>query len=136
MSRVVPFGFSGYRSFGQEVQYIPAHSRLNLIAGPNNCGKSNILRFLAEQYNNAVGALPHPTRGPSDWSAFTGFDVPEGEDVGRRFSVGIELGGERYDRLVTEVARGRPEIADAFHRLLTTVLVQEASGLPRSSPRA
>ena len=43
-------GISGYRSFGKNLQRIGPFKQFNLFAGPNNSGKSNILRFLDEHY--------------------------------------------------------------------------------------
>ena len=40
------FSISGYRSFGPGQIRIGDLSRLNVFIGKNNCGKSNILRFL------------------------------------------------------------------------------------------
>ena len=40
------FSISGYRSFGADEVQISDLSRLNVFIGKNNCGKSNILRFL------------------------------------------------------------------------------------------
>ena len=45
------FGFSGYRSFGNELVNIFPLRKVNLIIGKNNSGKSNIIRFLSEQYS-------------------------------------------------------------------------------------
>lgn len=39
-------GISGYRSFGEEVQYSGIFGPVTLLAGQNNAGKSNFLRFL------------------------------------------------------------------------------------------
>lgn len=39
-------GIAGYRSFGNEMQYIRDLSKVNIIIGKNNSGKSNILRFI------------------------------------------------------------------------------------------
>ena len=36
----------GFRSFGRDVQFIGPCSKVNLLVGPNNSGKSNILAFL------------------------------------------------------------------------------------------
>ena len=44
------FGFSGYRSFGDELTKIAPLRKVNLIIGKNNIGKSNIIKFLSEQY--------------------------------------------------------------------------------------
>lgn len=44
------FGFSGYRSFGDNLVKISPLKKVNLIIGQNNSGKSNIIRFLSEHY--------------------------------------------------------------------------------------
>ncbi len=41
---------AGYRSFGKEPQYFDKFSKINLLIGRNNAGKSNVLRFLSEVY--------------------------------------------------------------------------------------
>ncbi|MDQ6991065.1 MAG: ATP-binding protein, partial [Mariprofundaceae bacterium] len=40
------FGFSGYRSFGDELAVIAPLKKINFIIGKNNSGKSNIVYFL------------------------------------------------------------------------------------------
>ena len=45
------FGFSGYRSFGNELAKIAPLRKVNLIIGQNNVGKSNIINFLDTQYS-------------------------------------------------------------------------------------
>lgn len=47
------FSLAGYRSFGPEIQRIGPLGAVNLFAGPNNCGKSNVLRFLHEKLHEA-----------------------------------------------------------------------------------
>jgi ABC-type cobalamin/Fe3+-siderophores transport system ATPase subunit len=37
-----------YRSFGAEPQFFPQFSKINILFGQNNCGKSNVLRFIHE----------------------------------------------------------------------------------------
>lgn len=44
------FGFSGYRSIGDEMVRIGPLKKVNLIIGQNNVGKSNIVNFLNDQY--------------------------------------------------------------------------------------
>ncbi|MCH8029122.1 MAG: AAA family ATPase [Candidatus Dadabacteria bacterium] len=39
------FGIAGYRSFGEEIVFIPDLGKVNVFIGKNNSGKSNILRF-------------------------------------------------------------------------------------------
>jgi len=50
------FAISGYRSFGGQIQSIGPCSKINLVIGQNNAGKSNILLFLTNHYRNAVNA--------------------------------------------------------------------------------
>lgn len=38
---------SGYRSFGEDSAEIPDLQRVNVFIGKNNCGKSNVLRFVS-----------------------------------------------------------------------------------------
>jgi AAA domain, putative AbiEii toxin, Type IV TA system len=40
---------AGYRSFGKDLQYFESFSKVNIIIGQNNSGKSNVLRFLREE---------------------------------------------------------------------------------------
>lgn len=40
------FGISNYRSFDNEGVYLDNLKQINVIIGKNNCGKSNVLRFL------------------------------------------------------------------------------------------
>ena len=44
------FGFSGYRSFGEDLAKIGPLKKVNFIIGQNNTGKSNIVNFLHKQY--------------------------------------------------------------------------------------
>lgn len=55
-------GIAGYRSFGEEMQYSGTLSAVTLLAGQNNAGKSNFLRFLkrvAEGGRIELGPLDH-----------------------------------------------------------------------------
>lgn len=45
------FGFSGYRSVGNDLVKIAPLRKVNLIIGQNNVGKSNIINFLHQQYS-------------------------------------------------------------------------------------
>ncbi len=49
------FAIGGYRSFGATIQRIGELSQINLFIGQNNCGKSNILRFVHEIYPRLSG---------------------------------------------------------------------------------
>ncbi|KZM35790.1 AAA family ATPase [Oerskovia enterophila] len=45
MKMLTGFGVAGYRSFGEQMQYIGPLTKINLVVGQNNAGKSNVLRF-------------------------------------------------------------------------------------------
>lgn len=55
------FAIGGYRSFGYKVQRFEKLSRINFFIGQNNCGKSNVLRFIHDIYP----ALARPNNGLS-----------------------------------------------------------------------
>lgn len=47
--------FGGYRSFG-ETQHFEHLSKVNLFIGPNNSGKSNIIRFISEKLSTLAAS--------------------------------------------------------------------------------
>lgn len=51
-----PLAFSNFRSFVDETE-IPFSKKVTFLVGPNNSGKSNVLRFLAILFNNAHGHI-------------------------------------------------------------------------------
>lgn len=87
------FGIAGFRSFGtDEIQRIGPLSKVHLLAGPNNAGKSNVLRAAQRllpkiEGNEALGLEP--------------VDLPAGEETTKvRLALAVELHDE--------------ELADAF----------------------
>ncbi len=54
------FGFSGYRSFGNDLTKVAPLKKVNLIIGQNNIGKSNIVNFLAHQYSYFFSKVKGP----------------------------------------------------------------------------
>jgi len=50
---VYGLGFSGYRSFTEPGVPLAPLGKVNLLAGQNNAGKSNVLRFLRDYFNGA-----------------------------------------------------------------------------------
>lgn len=51
MSMINGLSISDYRSIGEEQRIAPL-GKINVFVGPNNCGKSNILRFIATNLHN------------------------------------------------------------------------------------
>lgn len=56
------FGFSGYRSIGNELVKISPLKKINFIIGQNNAGKSNIINFLYHHYNYFLGSIKRGKR--------------------------------------------------------------------------
>lgn len=54
----------GYRSFGRQEQKFSRFATINLLIGPNNSGKSNVLRFIHDVYSKLNG--PGEQLGPLD----------------------------------------------------------------------
>lgn len=55
------FGFSGYRSFGDELTKINPLKKVNLIIGQNNVGKSNIINYLFHHYSYFLSKTKNPS---------------------------------------------------------------------------
>lgn len=53
------FGLANFRSFGPDLQMFGPFENVNLFIGPNNSGKSNVLRFIADFLSNACKAIVH-----------------------------------------------------------------------------
>lgn len=69
------FAFSGFRSFGgQQLERVAPLTKVHLLAGPNNSGKSNALRV-------ARRALPTLRSGGRTTFALEAVDVPQGADA-------------------------------------------------------
>jgi AAA ATPase domain len=65
------FGISGFRSFCGDIQLVAPLDKINVLAGKNNSGKSNILRFIADVVGGAEAGnhsltLKHPVTGEFD----------------------------------------------------------------------
>jgi hypothetical protein len=69
------FAIAGFRSFGAPVQYFGPLSKVTLLAGQNNSGKSNVLAFVSQQLPTVLKRLKDP-----DGYALSGLDVPQGGD--------------------------------------------------------
>ena len=66
--------FSNYRSATQEV-LVPLSSGMTLIVGPNNTGKSSILRFLAIVFNHDFSSIQEQLDYPNPGQKYVGLEV-------------------------------------------------------------
>src|SRR5687768_7480876 len=94
-------GISSYRSFGSKLQKIGPFSKINLLVGQNNAGKSNILSFLFNHYQDFLKSA----RGQGTKPKFSSLDLHlgEGKDNGTiRVAFAIKLDGHKYQELLEE----------------------------------
>lgn len=125
------FGFTGYRSFwSPNTQLLRLVSQVNLLAGINNSGKSNVLRF-AVQYLDALASNPSGV----DKAAFpelSAWDRPIGlpDSAGLKISLAFEP-NENTLKTLFNLLQGRGERHyDAFTWLLSRPAFQkDDSGL-------
>ena len=88
------FGFSGYRSFGEELQLFGPCTKVNLLIGQNNSGKSNVLSFLNFRYEKA---LRDAREGTSEESHVPDtFDPHIGGSGAIQLAFGMTLKGTLY----------------------------------------
>ncbi len=67
------FGIASYRSFGDELQFLGPFAQINILIGQNNCGKSNVIRFLKEHYGKlAKAAIANAGVGYGDLDSHLG----------------------------------------------------------------
>jgi len=101
---IIPaFGFSNYKSFGSTEQFFPSLSKINLIIGQNNCGKSNVLTYLVRHYGPILESCMNR-------QSYQGFKDIIDRPVGGQgniftFSAGIQTKGEAYEKW-SQKARG------------------------------
>lgn len=116
------FGLSGYRSFGSRVQRMGPFEKINLFIGPNNSGKSNIVRFLSEHYTAAVTSAKARERRVE----FTDLDRHIGDSSGRyAVEFGLKPGGRTYEDVLERHA-GRVRRESEAERFIRQVLASEA----------
>jgi AAA domain, putative AbiEii toxin, Type IV TA system len=82
------FGLSNFRSFTGELQLVGPMSSVHLLAGPNDAGKSNVLR---------MAALGLPALRDDEVPQLSSADVPDGLDGAMpTVAVGLRIGPEDF----------------------------------------
>lgn len=90
------FGISGYRSFGKNIERIGPLSKINIFAGQNNTGKSNILNYLMYQYGPIFKSIQTHSKRPE----FNDIDRPIRDwDATTRIELGISHDSDNYKKL-------------------------------------
>ena len=59
------FGLGWYRSFGADMQFVAPMEKVTLLAGQNNAGKSNVIRFAEQVLGKAHATSGTVFRGPT-----------------------------------------------------------------------
>lgn len=109
------FSISGYRSFGPSEVQIPDLSKVNVFIGKNNCGKSNILRFVS-LLNDLTCQRTHNDPAPnldplldfcftdSSHKVVLGFQVKRESYTAGQFQSVVAPFGPLWNRLFPEMA--------------------------------
>lgn len=122
------FGFSGYRSFGDNLVKISPLKKINMIIGQNNVGKSNIINFLSSQYPHFVSkARGERTFGQGQKPTFNDVDhhISDIKTV-QRISFPI-FKNEVDAYIVQKIAQGRQQ--EFLKKLLTSRLFSDEDGI-------
>lgn len=80
------FAVAGYRSFGAELEFVGPLAKVNLIAGQNNSGKSNVLRFLHTLYPDLLRKVKSRS---TERTPLTTLDRHRPDNPPLRFAVGL-----------------------------------------------
>lgn len=98
------FGFSAYRSIGEQTVKIGPLKKINFIIGQNNTGKSNIINYLHQHYSYFLGRVNRaPNHSGADKSTFGELDKTIGSNSGSRsvaFALGEKQAQEFINRLI------------------------------------
>jgi len=93
------FGFTGYKSFGKNLQLIGPCKKINIFIGQNNSGKSNIINFLDNHIHNIIKNIKNQSK-----YSFSGFEKHIGEDIDIfKFALGVNESGSLKDRLIKNI---------------------------------
>lgn len=97
------FGISGYRSFGKQLQRIGPFTKINFFVGQNNSGKSNILTFIKEYYQNTLKVISETI--PLKYESLD-------NHIGQRFaemtfSLCFSTTGERFAQLLSKYPKSK-----------------------------
>jgi hypothetical protein len=124
------FAITGYKSFGANIEHIGPFKKINLFAGQNNSGKSNILLFLERLYLPAIESILSRAV-----FKFEGLDIHEGEKVERiKFGICLPLDDEHIDE-VLKICRDRQtqgrivpqDLEDKVNRILRSKTLSNSS---------
>jgi predicted ATPase len=108
-------GVGGYRSFGQR-QLVGPLGKINFLAGQNNSGKSNVLRFAHSLLPKLITAAP----GSNISHQTSVLDRHLSAKLNMHYSVGIEHGG-RIDQTIREHSNMTRQTVRAWSEIMETM---------------
>ncbi len=91
-----------YRGFGHDTQKIPNLSKINIFIGRNNCGKSNILRFIEKIIINTP--FIHPKLQNKGFEQLDYFDGNTGNSI--EFSVTLDDESIKSEKVIKSFGFG------------------------------
>lgn len=105
---------SGYRSFGRETQHFERFAKVNLLIGQNNCGKSNVLRYIHNHLSDSGSS-----------HRFDSYDRHIGY-LGK-IDYGYKVDVKSYDNFITELlATGDTQIHFQNRETLRNILIKKS----------
>lgn len=120
-------GISGYRSFDKAISRIGPLAKINIFAGQNNSGKSNILNYLMYQYKPIVSSIQQLNKSYT----LSELDVPlKNWDRKTRIEIGISHNGEIYNRLFKGFETENNNYREFLKKVLNSnLLFEKQSGI-------
>lgn len=116
------FGISGYRSFGKDICRIGPLGKINIFAGQNNSGKSNILNYLIYQYKPILNSIQQLNRSHT----LSELDIPiSGWDRKTRIEIGISHNSDTYNKLLKKPEFENNNYREFLKRVLHSNLLCE-----------
>lgn len=123
------FGFAGFRNFAGSIQRLGPLGPITVVSGPNNIGKSNLLRLVAYH----LPQLHQVLRGEGRVTPFQGLDLPQGGlDQSLKVSVFLDTSIPAVAKAVAHLRSlivnrsGGPPLADRFFS--SEALLQGSTG--------
>jgi len=112
------FGIQGYRSFYEQMQFVGPLQKINLLAGQNNSGKSNIIRYLKANLASHMSWTPQ------------GLDQPRGLNSEAPYAYAFCL--PPADTIVKKFPKATPTQLADLARLLKSTSMRLAPGTDRA----
>lgn len=122
------FAIGGYRSFGKTVQRFGSLAQINLFIGQNNCGKSNIFRFIHDIYPKLSGnhhSINPPNLGLSP--------IDRHMPAGAEFITGTAISLPQDDEQYSDLASYYPTLTDRHSQAEVIQLLKKKTELDDSA---